>query len=260
MVKSVDLIIFAGQSNMSGRGEASEAPECVTGYEYKPISEPERLVPIREPFGLGEDKTGGLDDRYEGGTKRSGSMVSAFVNEYYRVCARQIVAVSASKGGTNTIEWLDGLINDAVDRLDRAKEFLTENGIAIDNIFVIWCQGESDGDIKQTEEGYIKSTRRLFDMFKAHGAQKCFMVQIGHYNYIKYPDTANRDKYYKTIRIAQRKLCETDDDFILAASLEPHINEMKDGYHYHQSAYNAVGKAAGCKAGEYILNMDREDA
>ncbi len=96
-------------------------------------------------------------------------------------------------------------------------------------------------------------------MFKAHGAQKCFMVQIGHYNYIKYPDTANRDKYYKTIRIAQRKLCETDDDFILAASLEPHINEMKDRFHYHQSAYNAVGKAAGCKAGEYILNAYRED-
>lgn len=259
MVKAVDLVVFAGQSNMSGRGEASEAPECSTGFEYKSISAPDRLVPIKEPFGLGEDTAGGLDDRYEGGTRRSGSMVSAFVNEYYRVCGRQVVAVSASKGGTNTVEWLDRLIADAAKRLDKAKEYLTGRGIAIENIYVVWCQGESDGDIKQSEDGYISNIQQLFDVFKSRGAQKCFVVQTGHYNYIKYPDMANGlsgaewDEHYKTIREAQRKLCEADDDFVLAASLEPYINEMKDRFHYHQSAYNAVGRTAGHNVGEYIL-------
>ena len=262
MVKSLDLIVFAGQSNMSGRGDASKAPDCCWGFEYKSISDPDKLVPIIEPFGLGEDRSGGLDDRYCGGTRRSGSMVSAFVNEYHKVTGREIVAVSASKGGTNTEEWLGGLIDDAVARLDKAKQFLTENGAGISNIFVVWCQGESDGDLKQSGERYMSNLRQLFDAFKSCGAEKCFVVQTGHYNYISYPDIskglsgAEWDDHYKTIRQSQQRLCDTDDDFVLVATLEPYINDMKDRFHYNQSAYNAVGKTAGANVGKYIAKTN----
>ena len=104
ITSAVDLIVFAGQSNMAGRGDAEDAPECLpgAGYEYKAVSAPEDLIPIQEPFGLHEDRANGLSDRTEdGGTKRSGSMVTALVNEYYRQTGRVVVGVSASKGGTS---------------------------------------------------------------------------------------------------------------------------------------------------------------
>ena len=94
ITSAVDLIVFAGQSNMAGRGDAEDAPECLpgAGYEYKAVSAPEDLIPIQEPFGLHEDRENGLSDRTEdGGTKRSGSMVTALVNEYYRQTGRVVV-------------------------------------------------------------------------------------------------------------------------------------------------------------------------
>ena len=73
ITSAVDLIVFAGQSNMAGRGDAEDAPECLpgAGYEYKAVSAPEDLIPIQEPFGLHEDRENGLSDWTEdGGTKR----------------------------------------------------------------------------------------------------------------------------------------------------------------------------------------------
>ena len=97
ITSAVDLIVFAGQSNMAGRGDAEDAPECLpgAGYEYKAVSAPEDLIPIQEPFGLHEDRANGLSDRTEdGGTKRSGSMVTALVNEYYRQTGHVVIGVS----------------------------------------------------------------------------------------------------------------------------------------------------------------------
>ena len=48
-----DLILFAGQSNMAGRGEAEAAQPCPpsVGMEYRAVTAPDRLVPIAEPVG-----------------------------------------------------------------------------------------------------------------------------------------------------------------------------------------------------------------
>lgn len=184
-------------------------------------------------------------------------MVSAIVDEYHKRTGRQLVAVSASIGGTNTVQWKNNYINDAVQRLAKAKAFLEQNGINIGRVFVVWCQGESDGDAKMTDENYTANTKDIFEMFKTCGAEKCFMVQTGHYNYIDYSGIKNGltgtewDEKYKVIRDAQTKLCKTDNDFVLAGSFEPYISDMKDRYHYHQSAYNAVGKTVGERIAEF---------
>lgn len=47
------------------------------------------------------------------------------------------------------------------------------------------------------------------------------------------------------LREAQNTICANDNDFVMAASFEPYIAQMKDQFHYNQNAYNAVGKAAG---------------
>lgn len=255
--KTIDVIMFAGQSNMSGRGNAENAAVRAenAGFEYKAVSNLEMLVPIVEPFGLNEDKAGAICDlNNDGTTKRSGSMVSSAVNEYYVKTKRQVIAVSASIGGTTTTEWKSKYIQDAVWRLDRAKAFLQKNDINIERIFVVWCQGESDGDANVAADIYTQNTIDLFNEFKQHGAQKCFLVQTGHYNYLGYPENgATHDEYYAVIRNAQAVLCENNDDFILAGSFEKHIADMIDQYHYNQHAYNEVGKSVGKVMAEWIL-------
>lgn len=240
---TVDLAIFAGQSNMSGRGKAEDATVCDinAGFEYKSVSNPLTLVPIAEPFGLGEDREGAIEDfNSDGTTKRTGSMVSSVADEYYKKTGRQLVAVSASIGGTSTSEWKNKYIGDAVQRLDDAINFLEANKINVGRIFVVWCQGESDGDNNVSASVYTSNTKELFNSFKQHGAENCFMIQIGHYR-----DGGTMDTRYGVIRDAQAELCENNADFVLAGSFEPYRNDMKDKYHYNQSTYNAVGKTVG---------------
>lgn len=240
---TVDIAVFAGQSNMSGRGNAADATVCDinAGFEYKSVSNPLTLVPITEPFGLGEDRKGAIYDyNSDGTTKRTGSMVSAVVDEYYKQTGRQLVTVSASIGGTSTSEWKANYIQDAVKRLDDTKAFLAANKINAGRIFIVWCQGETDGDNNISADTYTANTKELFNNFKQHGAEQCFMIQIGHYR-----DGGTMDTRYGVIRNAQAALCENDSDFVLAGSLEPYKNDMKDKYHYNQTTYNAVGKTVG---------------
>lgn len=254
--KNVDLVVFAGQSNMSGRGDAKDAPLCIknAGFEYKAVSNPDELVEIKEPFGLGEDKDGGLTDiNKDGTTKRRGSMVGAFVNAYYEHTKRQIVAVSASKGGTNTEEWKSGLIDDAVSRLDRAKVFLKDNNIKVDRTFLVWSQGESDGDVARTKEDYIKNTTEIIGKFFEHGIEHCFIVGTGHYNYPVYGNE-HIDKQYEVIRNAQKELADTDNRYTVVSSFLPYIDNMRDNFHYYQIAYNKVGTEAGENTARYYEN------
>ena len=43
----------------------------------------------------------------------------------------------------------------------------------------------------------------------------------------------------------------------MVASFEPYISQMKDQFHYNQSAYNAVGKTAGKEIADFFSD-DRE--
>ncbi len=255
ITSAVDLVIFAGQSNMAGRGDAQEAPECLpgAGYEYRAVSAPECLIPISEPFGLGEDREDGLSDRTEdGGTKRSGSMVTALVNEYYRQTGRIIVGVSASKGGTSTDEWKKSYISDAVSRLKSARKYLSDHQTEVENIYVVWSQGETDGDHQVTGEIYKENTLELMEQFKKAGVSHCFLVQTGHFNYILHGEKGKEwDKRYEIIRRAQEELCHSSAFFTLAASFEPYVSLMRDSFHYFQKAYDEVGTLCGKAMAEY---------
>ena len=253
-ISAEGCIVLPGQRR-PGRGEAADAARCPVeaGWEYKCISRPGQLVPIVEPFGLGEDREGALDDRRDGGTKRTGSMVSAAVGEYYRRTGRKTVAVSASRGGSSTEQWLNVLLEDALDRVDRTMEFLKSREISVDRRFLIWCQGETDADHMVSAEEYIRRTEKIIQGFLEHGIGKCFLVQIGHYNDPAAADDSGevageeKDQYYRVIRDAQLRLCLDRKEVVLAASFEPYLHEMKDRFHYRQKAYNEVGLHVGRK-------------
>ncbi|MCI9018722.1 MAG: hypothetical protein HFI27_07490, partial [Lachnospiraceae bacterium] len=121
--RTMDVILFMGQSNMSGaNGDASQAPELIkgAGYEYRAITEPERLFVLEEPFGENEHREGALDDREI--LERRGTLVTSFVNAYYEETGTPVAAVSASRGSSSLNGWLNkGLKEDAAQRLEGAK-------------------------------------------------------------------------------------------------------------------------------------------
>lgn len=246
--KNIDLMLFMGQSNMAGRGTASEAPsvDVSKGMEFRAISDPTKLNPIVEPFGVNENSTGGIS---EPGMK-TGSLVSSFVNSYHSVTGRKIIAVSASKGGSTISQWQPGtaFLNDVIYRLETAKNYLTTNGYTIDNIYMIWCQGESDGDSQTSAESYKSQLSNMITEMENNGVNHTFIIRIGNYR---------DDNRYQYLINAQNEYAKiTDRVTMVATKFDTYASKglMKDQFHYKQQAYNEVGEQAGLNAGFYVNN------
>ena len=253
MEKEYDLFLFCGQSNMAGRGITSEdwpeeAPSITpgAGLEYRAISDPKCLHMVEEPFGGEENNPDGI---CEPGMK-TGSMVTSFINAYYVKTKTPVIGVSASKGGSAICEWQgdrDYLL-DALMRLKRAEKYLEDERIRIRHRYLLWCQGETDGDLGTSPENYKALFKKMFFQLKDKGIEACFLITIGEYNGEKGFD-------YSAIRRAQLELTAELSDVLLVCD-DFHIMRsrglMKDEFHYYQKAYNEVGTAAGTRAGELV--------
>lgn len=247
-----DLIMFMGQSNMAGRGIVSErwpqpAAECVkeAGYEFRAISDTTKLYYIEEPFGVNENNPEGIN---EPGMK-TGSLVSAFVNAYYETAGIPVIAVSASKGGSKIASWQgkDDYLTDALERFKKAEEYCEANDIAIRHRFMVWCQGESDGDAGTSGDEYRRLFLNMLDKMLTAGIEKCFLIITGEYN-----GEGNVD--YSTIRDVQMGIAEENENVVFASNDFCKMKArglMKDAFHYYQQAYNEVGSISGEKAGFY---------
>lgn len=135
----IDLIAFMGQSNMAGRGTAKDAPKVPEGtaYEFRAVTDPTRLYPLTEPFGKDENDPEGV---FEPGMK-TGSMVSAFVNAYFKEAHTPVIGVSCSKGGSSIAEWIPGTpyYQDALKRVRSCSLWLADHDISIRHRFMVWC-------------------------------------------------------------------------------------------------------------------------
>lgn len=256
MKNEYDLFLFLGQSNMAGRGITSPqwpetAPPLIpgAGFEYRAISDPGRLHPVEEPFGVKENNPDGI---YEPGMK-TGSMVTAFINSYYLTTGIPIIGVSASKGGSHIGQWQGhaDFLSDALMRFDRAEHYLKEQNITIRHRYMLWCQGETDGDLGTSPEDYKERFKLMFAQLKEKGIETCFLITIGEYN-------GDRGFDYATIRQAQLELAGELSDVELVCD-DFHTMRtrglMKDEFHYFQKAYNEVGNAAGNAAGKFVNNI-----
>lgn len=252
-----DLILFAGQSNMAGRGIVTDkwpqkAPVLVkgAGYEYRAITAPDRLCPIEEPFGADENNPDGI---FEPGMK-TGSMVTAFVNEYYKLTHIPVLAVSASKGGSSISEWHgnNDFLSDAIARYRKAIEYAQKNHIEIRHKYVLWCQGDTDGDRATDIEAYGKLFINMFSKLQGAGIETCFMITIGKYN-----GELGYENNYVNIRNKQLDIAKSMKNIVLVCD-EFHKMKarglMKDDFHYYQEAYNEVGTIAGKTAGTFVMD------
>lgn len=250
--KELDLFMFMGQSNMAGRGTASQAPSVVdgAGFEFRAISDPTKLYPIIEPFGIDENVSGAIYDYLGGYKAKTGDMVASFVNAYYKYTNRSIVGVSASEGGTRISYWQPDTAryNDAVSRFNTALSWLATNGYIIKNKYILWCQGESDGDDGMSTSDYKTAFMTMANSWFNLGIDKIFIVKIGNYN-----GTGSQD--YNDIMTAQNELCQNENNIIMVSTDFASMKSrdlMKDDFHYKQAAYNEVGTYAGINTALFV--------
>ncbi len=243
----VDLLIFMGQSNMAGRGDAAAAPAVTPGmgFEYRAVTAPEQLFPLQEPFGFNENDPAGVN---EPGMK-TGSMVSAFVNACTKKSGVPIVAISCAKGGSSIAEWLPGTpyYQDALRRARRCRRWLGDNCFTVRHSAMVWCQGCTDGDLHTRKAVYkLETDRMLHEFLFEAGLETCFLIQIG--------NQRDDPALYVPIQQAQEELADVYDDIVLVSRKFKTFAAkglMKDPFHYQQPAYNQVGREAGRKAAEY---------
>ena len=249
--KRVDIIIFMGQSNIAGRGSTSEiwpetAPEVMegAGWEFRAVTDPSKLYPIQEPFGIDENLTNFVDDE----KNKTGSLVSAFVNAYYSDNGNvPVVAVSASKGGTTIMGWAynGGYLHDAITRLKSARSFVEQSGYLVRHIYAVWCQGESDADRHTQQTNYYSAFEDTVSQLKNAGVEKVLMISIGHMNDEKHWDL------YEDMIAWQADIADKFPDVVMVSDDFTTMRDrglMKDAYHYYQAGYNECGTIAGKNA------------
>ena len=251
----VDLFVFSGQSNMSGKGDAKLAPAVAYGYEYKAISDPNALYHIIEPFGINENNPEGINDIWPDTNeiRKLGGFVASFANAYYEDTSTPIVAVSCSEGATLIDDWLPGTVkyDDIISRCNMAKKFIDASGkYSLRHAYFVWCQGESDGDNGMSSEAYYQKLKSLTTSLVDNGVvEKCMIVRIG--------NNAKDNNLYNQIIDAQTRLCKDDNNCILISTRFADFSSaglMKDEYHYTQEGYNLVGQEAGANAAYYSNN------
>ncbi len=254
----VDLIVFAGQSNMCGSGgNASQAPmpKYGTAYEFDITTDSHRTILMKEPFGEGTNRVNGLDS-ISGNYSTNGTLVSAFCINYYKQTKTPIVGLSCAWGGSSTNTWLSrGLVSTTKKNLKLAKKQLKKKKVKVRHIYMVWYQGESDAAQGISEGTYISRMKKIYKKMKQVGVEKIFVIRIGH-------DLGAPDMNY-TIMKAQENLCSENKNFIMVSKkASSYINSYHsyyaDSIHLNQKALNAVGYEAGKKAGKYVKKQGKK--
>lgn len=248
----VDLVLFLGQSNMAGAGgNAAYAPKVPYehGYEFRAISDPTRLYPIEEPFGVNENNLNAIMDLP--GAKK-GSLVSSFANTYYAETKVPIVAVSASAGDTNTKFWMsERVAEDYTERLKRAVVWLENDKYEIRYKYVIWLQGESDAISELSTEQYVENMDTIIRPLFIGGVQKVFFITPGR--------TITRKAFFNDIIEAQIKMGMESGYYAVGTTILSAVSTeyMVDEWHYNQTVLNLLGEECA-KTAAYYTNYRKE--
>jgi len=261
---TMDVIIFAGQSNMQGESEQLSETELVrNAYEYKWMTN--KIVPLQNPVGefvkydgtegygiaCGADIPNWLKDHVLGASSYGNTnLVPSFCRAYVDQCENSVLAVHAAKGSTVIAHWLPGtdgysaIVGKASAAIKKAKREHT-----IQNIYVVWLQGESDAIAGNSKEYYREKLTELAAALKADlSIDKFAVIRVGHFT---------DDERDLEIMAAQDEICEENDDFLMltrmSAELSKDSDYMNPNAHGHYSArgLEILGSAAGGALGKF---------
>ena len=178
-MNTYDFFLFAGQSNMAGRGiscpqfpEAAPALISGAGVEFRAISDPSALFSVCEPFGSAENTPDGIHE-----ARHENRFIGHFLCQcVYSLTGVPVLGVSASKGGSVIAQWQPGgaYLNDTIRRMHAAFDFCAAHGIVLRHRFLLWCQGESDGDHHTAQMFMRNSSAGLYETLRRENIEHCF--------------------------------------------------------------------------------------
>ena len=153
--------------------------------------------------------------------------------DFDRLLRPETKAVVCTAGSNLTGNLLD---------LQRIGDFCAAHGIVLRHRFLLWCQGESDGDHHTAPDVYAEQFCRMYETLRRENIEHCFLIGIGEYN------GPAADISYDAIRNAQYALADHRSDLtVVSRSFETMKVRglMKDAFHYYQAGYNETGRTAG---------------
>lgn len=209
----VDVCLFAGQSNMDGRGDAAEAPVVAQGTAYKWDSSSNTVVDFAA----------------------ENSLIPAFVKTYYEETGVPIVEVKEAVGGTAIAQYISDYLQIGLTQLQNCISWLGQNSKTVRRVFMLWNQGESDvdGDGNTGTAAYENYFDQLRTAALAAGIEQIFIINIG--------QASNGNFDFAPIRTALQNVCNSTNTFMVCDKFFGATQYMKDRWHYNQVVYNAVG-------------------
>lgn len=259
--KLVDIVVFAGQSNMVGKDQSnSHKIESIpnSGFEMR-FNSNKKAVGVKH-----------LKDSI---TLQS-SLIPAFANSYYNNTGVPIIAVQTAVSGSKISSWQRGAKNykNAMTKMKSAISYVENhpNNFKLRNVFFVWYQGESDRPNLEYEENLAN----LFKNTKKEGADQNFVIRIGHlYRAVGTSDDSLQkqkfNRYTNMIKL-QTEFTRKNDLAILVStkaallSLEKNPSVAADGslnqisdmmidqVHFSQMALNIIGSESGKNAASYV--------
>ncbi len=245
----MDIIIFGGQSNMCGETEA--VPEInlpvENAYEYR--YETNSLQALQHP--VGEDL---FWSKLQGSDQKRGSLVPSFCRAYTEETGRSVVAVHVACGATTITEWIKGTSRHSfANKKIQAALSKVKETYAIEHIYYVWLQGESDALNQNSKELYLERLIYHKNVLKEEvGIEKFCIIKVGYFAVnAGWVDGEEKEKWDEAIMSAQETAVEIDEDFVMLTricpklSLNPeYINPNASG-HYTNAGLDLIGKEAG---------------
>lgn len=272
----MDIIIFSGQSNMVGETECLSETETVdNAWEYRFLTD--ELLPLHNPVGenighnyeemiFSESIAGAQWNNsiiLEGSCRGNTNMVPSFARAYIAETGHQITAVHAAKGSTYISDWLPGSesYNAIICKYKAAvKKIGADN---VDNVFIVWLQGESDM-LRGTAKNQYKEALLVLKnaLLRDTGAKAFGIIRVGQFavyaGWINMT-TEQRIENDRAIVEAQEEICNEDKDFLLLTRItqelltgdKKYVNPNVGG-HFSALGLETLGNAAGKNLGEWV--------
>ncbi len=244
---TVDIIVFAGQSNMTGVGNAGEALKLTpgAGYAYNYMTNRDDFSVLKEPFGYNQD-----DGYFMNGDYCRGSMVTAFVNKYYEQTKTPVIAVPASCVGSGSVSWKDFRYKGVIERLNAAIEVVEAKNLKTGHVYMVWMQGENDAFANMKASTHKNNLTKMYNKIKKKTpVEQCMVISIANYT-----RGNSMGKKFKRIQKAQKDLCKSNKNFTMLTTKATSLSDayfQEDGIHIIQKGLNTIGRYAGKAAGKY---------
>lgn len=240
---TMDIIVFAGQSNMTNVGKASDAPDVTPGTAYEAIPKKSKISHLTEPFGVGQPKSKAPK------SQQGASLASAFVNAYYKKTRTPVLAMNTAIGGTSIGEWSSSYYQSVVKDVKAMEKLLKTKKLKKGHVYMVFYQGENDAMNSVVTTVYRKHTELLFQKIQNRcDVSRCFIIRISN-------DLRDMESYDK-IAAVQTRLCMEDPRFVMAATIGSSFDRryyQGDGVHLTQEALNKLGTQAGKMTGAYAV-------